>query len=199
MANSNRRDFLKTGATAVVGIGAVGAAGFAAGCVTETETAVASELTATKFALNEAKYRQLSSFPEVHREFVAALDEVADGLVSDPAAYASFMESSDAVASLRVWDANAAFLTELVGETDGNTKRGRLKRILTVSEMYDGAGSLDPGFLDAPYRTSDLEESSSSSGGGCATNGSPTNGCCVIHTWGWSSGDGLCGVLEQIE
>jgi hypothetical protein len=209
MADSNRRDFLKKGATAVVGIGAVGAAGFAAGCVADPEAATASELPNSKFVLNEAKYRQLTAFPDVRQEFVSALDEVTDGLISDPAAYASFMESSDAVASLRVWDANAALLTQLVGETDGTTKRGRLKRLLTVSELYDGAGTFEPGFLDSPARSAYLEESSSSSssssssvssGGDCATNGSATNGCCVIHTWGWSAGDGRCsGTIEIAE
>lgn len=194
MADSNRRDFLKKGATAVLGVGAVGtlSSGLAAGCATEPGAGGAVELGATPFALNEAKYRQIASFPEVRREFVAALDEVVDGLLADPSAYASFMETSDAVGSLRTWSSNTAVLTELIGETDDTTKRGRLKRILAVSELYDGAASLnEPGFLDS-------ELSSGSSGGDCATNGSTTNGCCVIHTWGWSAGEGRCsGVVEQ--
>ncbi len=194
MADTNRRDFLKKGATAALGIGAVGtlSGGLAAGCVTDAATGTAAGALGTSFALNEAKYRQLTSFAEVQKEFAAALDEVVDGLLSDPDAFMSFMESTDAVGSLKVFEANSALLTELVGPTDPTTKRGRLKRILAVSEMYDGAANLDnPGFLDS------LESSSSSSSGGCATNGSPTNGCCVIHTWGWSSGDGLCSGIEQ--
>lgn len=196
MADTNRRDFLKKGATAALGIGAVGtlSGGLAAGCTTDAETAAAAASTGTKYALNEAKYRQLTSFPEVQQEFSAALDEVVDGLLSDPDAYASFMESTDALGNLKVFEANSELLTALVGETESTTKRGRLKRILAVSEMYDGAASLEnPGFLDS------LASSSSSSSGGCATNGSPTNGCCVIHTWGWSSGDGLCSGIEQQE
>lgn len=192
MAESNRRDFLKKGATAMLGVGAVGTLS-AAACVTDPGTATtAGELEMAKFALNEAKYRQLVSFPDVRKEFLMALDEVAEGLMADPNAYASFMETSDAVGSLKVWAANEQLLKELVGETDGTLKQGRLKRILVVSELYDANASLEePGFLDAA--------SSSSSGGGCATNGSATNGCCVIHTWGWSRGDGLCSGEAQIE
>ncbi len=190
MAESNRRDFLKKGAKAVLGVGAVGTL-TAAGCVTEPETAATASELGAKFALNEAKYKQLMSFPEVRKEFMVALDEVADGLLADPNAYANFMEASDAVGSLKVWSVNEKLLAELVGDSDPTSKRGRLKRILAVSELYDANASLEePGFLDA-------QMSSGSSGGDCATNGSATNGCCVIHTWGWSSGDGLCGILEQ--
>ncbi len=189
MADENRRNFLKRGATAVLGVGTAGvlAGAGGAGCTDEaTLGTAADELSGLKFALNDPKYRQLTTYPEVRAEFVAALDEVADGLLADPEAYAAFMETSDAVGCLRVWDANAAMLTQLVGPTDGTNKRGRLKRILTVSELYDGIADLStPGFLDA-------ELSSGSSGGGCATNGSATNGCCVIHTWGWSKGEGQC-------
>jgi hypothetical protein len=198
MSKKSRRDFLK-GATAVLGVGAAGtvSGALAAGCGVDSPQNAAPTV-GTKFALNESKYRQLMSFPEVRKEFVAALDEVADGLLADTSAYLSFMETSDAVGSLSIWDANDALLTELVGPIDGTSKKGRLKRLLTVSELFDGqAQPGQAGFLDNTGRSGveglvDSSSSSVSSGGDCATNGSPTNGCCVIHTWGWSSGDGLC-------
>lgn len=191
MAESSRRDFLKKGATAALGVGALGtlSGGLAAGCAVEmTGTAMSEAVTGLTFKLNEPKLKQLRTFPEVLREFVEALDEVTAGLLSDPSAYATFIENSDAVGSLKVWDVNAQMLSQLVGPTDGETKRGRLRRILTVSELYDAAApAIGPGFLD-----SERLSSSSSSSGSCATNGSATNGCCVIHTWGWSAGQGLC-------
>lgn len=200
MSKKSRRDFLK-GATAVLGVGAAGtmSGALGAGCGVESPQGAAAS-TATKFALNESKYRQLISFPEVRKEFVTALGEVADGLLADTSAYVSFMETSDAVASLSVWDANEALLTELVGPIDGTTKKGRLQRLLTVSELFDAhAAPGQMGFLDSTHRSgvenlvdSSSSSSSVSSGGDCATNGSPTNGCCVIHTWGWSAGDGQC-------
>ena len=201
MADNNRRDFLKKGVTAALGVGAIGTltGAVAAGCGVENGTGTTtSELAGTKFALNEAKYRQLVSFPDVRKEFVTALDEVANGLLADSAAYLNFMETTDSVGSLRVWDANAALLTDLIGPTDATTKQGRLKRILAVSELYDGVALGQPGFLDSEEVISSSSSSSVSSGGDCATNGSPTNGCCVVHTWGWSAGDGLCsGIIQE--
>lgn len=196
MAESNRRDFLKRGAKAVLGVGAVGAlGGAAAGCVDEAGTAeAAATLSGTKVALNQAKLTQLTTYPEVRKEFVAALDEVASALLSDPTAYASYVESTDAVGSLRLWDRDAAILTELTGDSDPTSKRGRLKRMLAVSELYDGATGLDATYDVGAFGgdTYGGDSSSISSGGTCETNGSPTNGCCVIHTWGWSPGEGFC-------
>lgn len=192
MSDKDRRHFLKAGAGAVLGVGALGAL---AGCASEPSAAPAPAASGG-LALHAGKYDQLMSSPEARREFVAALDEVASGLLADPAAYASFIESTDAVGSLRIWDANADLLADLAGPTDGATKAGRLKRILVVSELHEGATGLDSTYRPGTFGQSDMVSSSSSSsvssGGDCATNGSATNGCCVIHTWGWSSGDGLC-------
>lgn len=193
MAEKSRRDFLMSGAKAALGVGAVGVVGGSAvaGCVGEGGTSVATgALAGGVVTLNEAKLRQLTSYPDVRAEFVTALEQVADALLEDPNSYASFVENTDAVGSLRLWERDAALLADLTGDSDAVSKRGRLKRILAVSELYDGATGLDTTYEAGIFGGSSY--GGSDSDGGCATNGSPTNGCCVIHTWGWSSGDGLC-------
>jgi hypothetical protein len=188
MANMKRRKVL-----AAMGTLPLAEPLLAAGTTVPKTTA---EMQVAAHPLSANKFDYLRNDARARTEYLQAVREVKDYLLSDPAARAAFLESCDPMMLTMLYNANRATLEPVVGAHDGRTKDGRLMKIIHAAELFEGASGTDNAGLGTTgeelqiYASSSSSSSSSSSCSGCDIGGTLL-GCCIIHFWGWTSG-GSC-------
>ncbi|MEJ2694874.1 MAG: hypothetical protein P8166_18125 [Candidatus Thiodiazotropha sp.] len=142
------------------------------------------------FPLHQNKFKMLCEDERARKEYLAAVDEVADYLMEDTAALAEFLQNTDTVSMTLVYNENRDTLEPVIGRLDGRKKRDRVVKLLHAAEMFDNAPGRDQAMFGVGAEELELYSSSSSSGSSacssCDAGGSSLLGCCIIHFWGWT-------------
>ncbi len=189
-----RRDVLK----AIVAGTAAGALGALPGGTAEGKASSQNQL--NKYTLDAPKVQHIAENPEACAEYVAAVEEVVKAMVADPKFGSAVLEGVDSVLLINLFNENRLALESVVGRIDGRTLKGRYRKILYASELFQNVSGFDrvgykAGAEEAIVFSGGAQSSatpaSSSSSSSCAPGTSSSYGCCVFHYWGWICG-GSC-------
>jgi hypothetical protein len=106
-------------------------------------------------------------------------------MIKDPELRMSFLENTEGTLLVRIWNENKDILEPVLGHIDGRNLEGRLKKMVHVSELFDGVSG-----LDGVYMGEGDEGNSAQLSIWCpscpACFWATHIGCCVTHYWGWS-------------
>jgi hypothetical protein len=158
----NRRDFLSVGATAVLGLSALGVG---AGCVTQAEPIIPDDS-----SLNQDKLDMLLGDPDLCERWVASARELANKLNQDDVLRERFLTNTESVRLVRLYNDHRGAFEPLFGKVDGRNREGRMLKMVVSAEMFDNVAG-----FDFAYEGVDYEDEV-----GCC---SFLIGCCTLHFW----------------
>ncbi|MFH0901481.1 MAG: hypothetical protein V2A73_12710 [Pseudomonadota bacterium] len=160
---SDRRNFLKVGATAVLGLGAVGVG---AGCLNALDAPPTGE-----GVLNEERIGALEADPELRSTWRGEVKDLADAMMNDAGMREKFITRTNSVQLVRLYNDHLDILEPLLGQVDGSQLEGRLFKMIASSELFDGVEGFD---LAYTYGGEDYEDQACSRF---------MAGCCTTHFW----------------
>ncbi len=158
----NRRDFLSVGATAVLGLSALG---IGSGCASQSGPIETEDLG----SLNRDKLDMLNGDADLRDRWVASAKDLATKLNQDDALRERFLTNTESVRLVRLYNDNEAAFEPMFGKVDGRTREGRMLKMVISAEMFDNVAG-----FDFSYEGVDYEDELC-----CGF----VNGCCTLHFW----------------